>query len=115
MRKCLILVTIFIASLPNIVKAQSHILGPNASDTVCVRQKISLSTPDSNASSFYWGFCSGYMLNTIPDGSNMGGTFGLQSCSSIELVKDGDNYYGFALNWKTTELLKFEYGISLSN
>jgi hypothetical protein len=80
-------VTILTMSLPYIVKAQSLIIGPNSSDTVCVRQKIHLSTTDSNASSYYWGFCSGYMYKETPDGFNMGSGYGFHSASTIEAVK----------------------------
>lgn len=115
MRKCLLFFVLLIVLQPGIVNAQSLILGPNATDTVCVRQPIHLKTSDSNASSFYWGFCSGYMLNATPDGINLGSGLGLNGPSAIEIVKDGDNYYGFALNFKTTELIKYEFGNSLAN
>lgn len=115
MRKCLLFIVLLAVSLPCIVKAQSLIIGPNATDTVCVRQPINLSTSDSNASSFYWGFCSGYMLHATPDASNLGNSYGFKNASNIDIVKDGDSFYGFVVNHRTTELLELQFGTSLSN
>src|ERR1051326_4902810 len=99
MRKCLLALALLTVFIPGIVNAQSLIIGPNATDTVCVRQVIHLKTTDSNASSFYWGFCSGYMLNTIPDAVNLGSSFGFNRRFVVEPIKDGDSYYGFHCRW----------------
>ena len=39
-------------------------------DTVCINNYLQLSTTDTTASSYYWGFCSAY-LNNIPTGSSI--------------------------------------------
>jgi hypothetical protein len=85
-----------------------------APDTVCVRQPIQLSTLAPDASSHFWGFCSGYMFNDAT-GTNMGKSFGLNGPTDIDIVKEGDNYYGFVITSSVNEFVKLDFGTSLSN
>jgi gliding motility-associated-like protein len=87
-----------------------------APDTVCVDQPVNLSSRYANQSSYYWGFCSGYLANT-PTGSNMGAAFQLHHPDAIDvkLDKTTGNYYGFVLNTSTTELIRLNFGKSLNN
>jgi gliding motility-associated-like protein len=70
---------------------------------------------DSNATSYYWSFCSGYMMNR-PDGYNMGATFGINNAFDMEIAKDANgNYYGFFINRSTTpELIRLDFGPTLN-
>ena len=111
MRKCLLLVALLICAQWTDLAAQSLFELP--SDTVCVRQDIQLNS-NVSASSYYWGFCSGYLQNP-PVITNMGSTFSLDQPNSIEIAKDGNNYYGFVVNRGTGELLRLNYGTSLGN
>jgi gliding motility-associated-like protein len=110
MRKCLLLVALLIVSQFN-TKAQKLFEAP---DTVCVRQPIQLTTLAPNASSHFWGFCSGYMFNDAT-GTNMGKSYGLNGPVDIDIVKDGDNYYGFVITASVNEFVKLDFGTSLSN
>lgn len=111
MRKCLLLVALFVAAVQwNGLSAQVLF---NAPDTVCIRQKVQL-TPKVAASSYYWGFCSGY-LNNNPTQTNLGSGFQFNAPSSIEVAKDGNNYYAFVINRNSNELLRLNYGTSLGN
>lgn len=111
MRKCLLLVALLICAQWTDLAAQSLFELP--SDTVCIRQPIQLINK-ANASSYYWGFCSGYLKNPV-EVDNLGATFGLNGPSSMELMKDGNNYYGFVVNRGTGEIVRFSYGNSLTN
>lgn len=111
MRKCLLLVALLICAQWTDLAAQSLFDIP--SDTVCVRQKIQLKS-NVNASSYYWGFCSGYLQNPAVL-TNLGSGFSLDQPTAMEIAKDGNTYYGFVLNSGTGELIRLNYGNSLSN
>jgi hypothetical protein len=110
MRKCLLFVALLIVSQVNSVNAQSLFGAP---DTVCVRQPIQL-TDSIEASSYYWGFCSGYLFNN-PVVTNMGVDPNYNNPGAIEVVKQGNNYFGFVVNTGSNELLKLSFGPSLGS
>lgn len=84
-------------------------------DTVCINNYLQLSTTDTTASSYYWGFCSAY-LNNIPTGSSIAAGTGMDSPQSICMSKDGNNYYVFVVNTNSPRnLLRYDFGTSLSN
>ena len=112
MRKCLLLVALLICAQWTELGAQALFEIP--SDTVCVRQNIQITNHATNASTYYWGFCSGYLANPEVV-TNLGTGFGLDQPSSIELMRDGDNYYAFAVTRGTGNLIRLSYGTSLSN
>jgi hypothetical protein len=61
---------------------------------------------DTSASSYYWSFCSGYMMNR-PTGSLLGYTFGITDATDIEIGKDNNgNYYGFIINRAIPEFVR---------
>lgn len=111
MRKCLLLVALLIVSQLN-TKAQKLFEAP---DTVCVRQPVQLTTLAPNAASHFWGFCSGYMFNDAT-GTNMGQMLGVSGGPvDIDIVKEGDNYYGFVITQANNEFIKLDFGTSLNN
>ena len=116
MRKSLLVLLLLICSQLNVSFAQNLFSAP---DTVCVRQPVylidSFATP---AESYYWGFCSGYIYNTV-QGTNAGSTF-FNRPTAIEVVKDGADYYAFIAVQATTgstsdTLLLLDFGSSLNN
>lgn len=112
MRKCLLVVALLIVSKTNLLFAQDLFKSP---DTVCVFQPVQLTTNVPNAMTHYWGFCSGYAFNA-PVGTNMGKTYGLDGPATIEIEKDGDNYYGFVVNrGVSNSFVRLEFGNSLDN
>ncbi len=112
MRKCLLLVALLIGMQWTSLSAQGLFTLP--SDTVCIRQPIQLQSNATNALSYYWGFCSGYLQNA-PTVTNLGTGFGLDVPNSIDVAKDGGNYYAFVVNRGTGELLRLSYGTSQAN
>ncbi|XZF13971.1 gliding motility-associated C-terminal domain-containing protein [Chitinophagaceae bacterium MMS25-I14] len=112
MRKCLLFVALLIVSQLNILKAQSLFSAP---DTVCVRQPVHLTGNVSSASTYYWGFCSGYLQNA-PVLTNIGSGFSFNGVDgAIEIAKDNGNYYGFVANATSNELLRLDFGASMAN
>ena len=118
MKKCFVLIVLLVLSQLNPLRAQVLTASPDslffAPDTVCVNQPISLKSNVFNAASYYWGFCSGYLMDP-PTGSNMGSTYGFHMPANIDIAEDAGNYYGFVVNFETTELLRLNFGNSLTN
>jgi len=110
MRKCLVFVALLLVSQLNYIKAQDLF---NAPDTVCIRQPVTL-TSNVTASTFYWGFCSGYIPNA-PTGTSLGVDTALKSPSAIVIERDGQNYYGFVANTLNNALIRLSFGNSLGN
>ncbi len=111
MRKSLLLVLMMLSFAPLGLRAQNSLFDFE-SDTICVGQKLHIEPHAMNASTYYWGFCSGY-LNATPILDNMGSTFQFNAPSAIEIGKDADkNYYGFVVN-PVGELLRLSFGKSL--
>ncbi len=120
MKKYLLLVAVLLFSLAQNASAQKLTISPDslffAPDTVCINQPIHL-VPDTaafHAMNYYWGFCSGYLMNA-PTGVNLGDNFGFHIPANIDIVFDSGNYYGFVVNSKTTEFLRLNFGNSLTN
>lgn len=112
MRKYLLFAALLMVSYMNVSRAQGLFTAP---DTVCMRQKVQLKSNVPNAASHFWGFCSGYIFNK-PVGTNMGATYGLDGATAIEIEKDGDNYFAFALNaGPSNSFVRLEFGKSLDN
>jgi gliding motility-associated-like protein len=112
MRKCLLVVALLIVSKTNLLFAQGLF---NAPDTVCVFQPVQLTSNVPTAQTHFWGFCSGYAFNA-PVGTDMGKYLGLDGPSTIEIEKDGDNYYGFVINTGiSNSFVRLEFGNSLDN
>lgn len=113
MKKCLFVATLMLVLHSHYVQAQEDLF--NAPDTVCIRQPINLTTNVVNASSYYWGFCSGFMFYN-PTGTNLGTLSGaLNGPSAVELTKDDTSYFAFIANGGTRELLRLDYGNSMAN
>ncbi len=115
MRKSLIIAALLVVCQVNFGYAQSMIIGP---DSVCERQPVQFKSGVPDEATHFWGFCSGYLLNN-PQGTNlMNNGYELDVPSGIEIVRDGENYYGFVTNIGTTgdnEFLRYEFGNSLDN
>lgn len=111
MRKCLLFVALLIVSQLSIALAQDIFEAP---DTVCIRQPINLKSLRNDATRHYWGFCSGYLM-TAPTGNNLGPNFGLDGPNDIDIIKDGNNYYGFIISSITHEFKRLNFGTSLEN
>ncbi len=112
MRKYLLFAALLMVTYMNVSRAQGLFTAP---DTVCMRQKVQLKSNVPNATSHFWGFCSGYIFDK-PVGTDMGSSFGFDGATAIEVEKDGDNYYAFVLNaGPTNSFIRLEFGASLDN
>ena len=110
MRKRLVFVALLLVSQLNYIKAQGLF---NVPDTVCIRQPINI-TSNVNATTFYWGFCSGYLFNE-PVGTNFGLDTNFHDPAAIVIEKEGENYFGFVANDLDNTLVRLSFGKSLGN
>lgn len=110
MRKCLVFVALLLVSQLNYIKAQDLFSVP---DTVCIRQPVNI-TSNISASTYYWGFCSGYLFDQ-PQGQNLGLDTTLSNPNAIVIERDGGNYFGFVANETNNTLVRLSYGSSLGN
>lgn len=84
-------------------------------DTLCIGNSIQLQTTVTNASTYYWGFCSAY-LNNIPTGSSIVAGTGLDAPSAIAMAKDQANYHVFVVNTTAPRnLIRYDFGTLLGN
>ncbi len=111
MKKSLLLVFLLLVAQFNVVNAQGLFTAP---DTICVKQPVYLVNNTLGASSYYWGFCSGYVKND-PTGSSIGASFGLNNPGAIDIAVDNGHYWGFVANRTTDELVRLDFGNSLTN
>jgi gliding motility-associated-like protein len=81
-------------------------------DTVCVNTPINITNTSTNASSFYWNFCSG-SLNMTPAGTNLSSP-NLSMPAFSNIARDGNNFYLFVVN-HTGSLARMSFGNSLLN
>ncbi|MEO6833956.1 MAG: gliding motility-associated C-terminal domain-containing protein [Chitinophagaceae bacterium] len=113
MRKSILLLLILSSFGGTAVFAQNSLFDFET-DTLCVGQKLNIVPHAMNASTYYWGFCSGYLDNK-PVITDRGNTYGFNTATGIEVGKDASgNFYGFAVN-DGTELLRLNFGKTLSN
>jgi hypothetical protein len=87
-------------------------------DTVCVNQTFTITNTSTNASTYYWNFCSGN-TSTTPQATNLGNPGGLlQLPSSVCIFNEAGNYYMFVANNQpetTKSLVRLNFGNTLSN
>ena len=111
MRKCLFFIALILLTSWNPIMAQYLFQAP---DTVCQKQPIQLISNFPEAKSHYWGFCSGYMVRR-PTGDKIDRRMGDYSATALEIVKEGDRYYGFALSSGINAFFRLDFGHSLAN
>ena len=78
MKKYLLVVVLLVLSQLNNLNAQTLRPSPDtlfyAPDTVCIHQPVTLRNNVLNGLTYFWGFCSGYLMNA-PTGDNLGNKF----------------------------------------
>ncbi|MBL7740053.1 MAG: gliding motility-associated C-terminal domain-containing protein [Chitinophagaceae bacterium] len=81
-------------------------------DTVCVNTPVTITNTSTNATTYYWNFCSG-SLNSIPAGTNFTSP-NLSMPVFMDIVQEGTNFYVFVVN-HTGSLARMSFGNSLLN
>lgn len=85
-------------------------------DTVCVNSPVHIINHSTNASTYFWNFCSANLTVASPVGTNLGNISGLLSQPVfMDFVFDGTNYYGFLMNHHPGGLIRLDFGNSLLN
>ena len=90
----------YIAAMPFPLKAQNVIAGFNAPDTACTGDEINITNTSTNATTYRWNFCAPN-ANQAPTAFNLGNFSGLlDQPAYMDIVKSGDDYFGFVTNYK---------------
>ena len=86
-----------------------------APDTVCVNNPVSITNTTTDASSYYWNFCTAN-INASPGGINLGNPGGqLTTPCFIDYAYENGNWYGFITSNNPPSLVRLEFGNSLLN
>lgn len=84
-------------------------------DTVCVNEPVTIQNTATNATNYFWNFCSGGSFST-PTGVNLGNPGGLLAYPVFsDIVEDNGNYYLFVSNNWPGGLTRMDFGNSLLN
>lgn len=99
--------------LPLVTHAQTA--GFNAPDTVCVGAPVQLQNTSTNATTYFWNFCSGSAYGD-PELVSIGNPDDLfLDPVFTAIAKDGEDYYVFVVNNAHQSLVRLAFGNSLLN
>ena len=88
----------------------------NAPDTVCINAPVNLVNTSVGATNNYWSFCATDLNTTSPEAVNLGNLNNAISWPVfMDLVHDGNNYYGFLVDHHPGSLIRLDFGNSLLN
>ncbi len=96
----------------NDVIAQNPIDGP---DQACKNQDIFLSTTLTGFDAIEWDFCDGDLLNLTGTGNDLGSISGASGVDGIEIIEHSGLFFGFVLAQNSNNLIRLEFGSSISN
>lgn len=115
MRYCVLILVCFLQLTVNIsVKAQLPIAEFLAPGSVCLNQRIDFVNLSQNADFYEWDFCEGDLLQ-VPTGLTIGSLSDAFNPKEMDVVKAGDNWYGFATSRNTNAIYRISYGTNLNN
>ncbi|MCX6291815.1 MAG: PKD domain-containing protein [Bacteroidetes bacterium] len=99
--------------IDHVASGQCPVAGFTTSGSTCAGQPINLANTSSGSGpmSYSWDFCIGD-FNTLPTAADEPLSSG--GPTSMNVVFDGTDWYGFALDINT-HILRFDFGSSLSN
>ncbi|UCH14364.1 MAG: T9SS type B sorting domain-containing protein [Bacteroidales bacterium] len=81
-------------------------------DTICIYDSVTIINNSRTASTYYWNFCTGNIINT-PQGENLQNQGNLNSPSFIDIVKAGEQYYAFITNQADGNLTRYFFNNDL--
>ncbi|HUQ67207.1 MAG TPA: gliding motility-associated C-terminal domain-containing protein [Flavitalea sp.] len=81
---------------------------------ICVGKPFNITNYTTGGSTFKWNFCS-KDLNQSPLAQNLGGFGMLDQPTYIDIVFTNNNYYAFATNFSSGDLVRLDFGNSLLN
>jgi len=81
-------------------------------DTICIYDSVTIINNSRTASTYYWNFCTGNIINT-PQGENLQNQGNLNGPSFIDIVKDEELYYAFITNLTDGTLTRYFFNNNL--
>lgn len=83
-------------------------------DNFCIDENFNIENNSTNASSYVWDFCEGD-LGQIPTADLLFRISETSAPRAIEIIHDGNNWYGFITSRANNSLLRLDFGTSLDN
>ncbi len=111
MRFLLVIIFLFpsISLYPQMVNADFEMPGE-----VCLNQNLSVQNNSTNADTFVWDFCEGD-LSLTPETNNIAFVPSSFLPRDIDVVQQGNNWFGFMVVRQSNELYRLSFGTDLSN
>lgn len=82
---------------------------------ICPANTINFTSPAPSAPIHQWDFCTGDLLETPSANTIQADIIGSQRPEGIEVVFDGNNWYGFITNKSNNTIIRVNFGNSLDN
>lgn len=114
MKHTILLILSGILLLNITLKAQCPVVSVTVPDSTCEGNPVTIQNSSTGVAAHHWDFCPGD-LDTIPLGTNIGNTGGLNFPNQVKLVEDNGNYYAFIANFFSDNIIRVDFGTSLSN
>ena len=83
-----------------------------APDTVCIYDSVTIINDSRLASTYYWNFCTGNIINT-PQGVSLQDQGNLNGPSFMDIVEDNGTYYAFITNQTDGTLTRYLFSNGL--
>ncbi len=106
-----IVALVFVYLYPGFPEVSSQALF-EAPDTICIFDTITIINNSRTASTYYWNFCTGNIINT-PHGANVQNASGLNGPSFLDIAEDNGVYYAFIANKTDGTLTRYIFNDGL--
>jgi len=80
----------------------------------CSDETFEINNISTNATQYFWDFCEGDLF-ALPTFQNIGLIDGSFNPKAIDVVRDGDLWYGFITSQSTNSLYRVDFGMTLDN
>ncbi|GEM_PF-3533572 len=108
-------ISLFLFILFSVIEvfSQAPISNFDFKDSICIEENLNLINISNNANSFQWDFC----MSDLDQNPELKGTKTIESSSftsSIDIIYDSSNWYGFVTDYLANKLYKLDYSDDLS-
>lgn len=113
MKNGILIIYFFLASA-NLSFSQCPLTNFTSQDLLCLDEFLDIKNTSSGAISYEWNFCAGSVLNTPTSSLVIQSLTSLNPFALKKIISNGTNYI-FVLGRNTNNIVKYDFGQSLSN